>query len=260
MIDGTVLKSDMLDGARGIQHAFFTRQGGVSEGIYASPNCGYGSNDDPQAVRENRRRAAAYLGASYDDIVTSHQVHSAKALVIEAPFGPAGPQQADALVTQMPGLAIGVLAADCTPVLFADPQAKVIGAAHAGWRGAVSGVLEATLDAMETIGAERSRIRVAIGPTIHQPNYEVGPEFEEEFLKLDLRNKRFFTRPATGERPFFDLPGFCYARLKAASAGFIEVISHCTYTNDSLFYSYRRKTHLSEHDYGRQMSAIAITA
>ncbi len=260
MITATTLKSDLLNEAKDIRHAFFTREGGISEGIYQSLNCGYGSNDDRTAVTENRRRAAEYLGSSHEDIATAHQVHSAKALVINAPFGPDGPPQADALVTQTPGLAIGVLAADCTPVLFADQQAKVVGAAHAGWRGASSGILEATLEVMEAVGAKRNRIYAAIGPTIHQPNYEVGPEFEAEFLKRDTNNQRFFVRYSEGGNPFFDLPGFCYARLQAASVRFIDNIAQCTYENDSLFFSYRRKTHGSEPDYGRQISAIAISS
>jgi len=259
MIGATVLHSDLLDNAGDIRHAFFTREGGISEGIYASLNCGYGSKDNPAAVKENRRRAATHLKAAHEDILTAHQIHSAEAMIVDAPFPAESRPKADALVTQTPGLAIGAIAADCTPVLFADSKAKVIGAAHAGWRGALSGILEATVQAMEAVGAQRHRICAAIGPTIHQAHYEVSPEFQTEFLNINANNKRFFTQPSESTKPHFDLPGFCHAALEAAAVGFIDNIKRCTYADDSLFFSYRRKNHRQEPDYGRQISAIVIT-
>jgi len=260
MIDGTVLTAPALQDISGIRHGFFTREGGVSKGVYGSLNCGLGSDDDRNAVLENRRRIAAHLGADAveDGVNTVYQVHSAEAIVIDAPFAPGTAPKADALVTRTPGIAVGALAADCTPVLFADPAAKVVAAAHAGWRGAVAGILEATITAMETIGAERANIRAAIGPTIHQPNYEVGPEFEAQFIARDPDNQRFFTRPSPDARPHFNLPGFCSAALDRSGISIIEELGRCTYANDSLFFSFRRKTHRAEADYGRQISAIVV--
>ena len=205
MIEATVLKSALLQDVKGVRHAFFTRQGGISEGIYAHLNCGYGSRDDVSAVKENRRRAAEYLRCGHEDIVTPYQIHSAEAIVVDAPFAAESRPKADAVVTRVPGQAIGVLTADCTPVLLADPEAKVVGAAHAGWRGAVSGVLEEVISKMETIGASRSRIRASIGPVIYQKNYEVGFEFETEFLSADLGNQRFFKRLGPDSKPYFCL-------------------------------------------------------
>ncbi|MGI9411813.1 MAG: peptidoglycan editing factor PgeF [Hyphomicrobiaceae bacterium] len=259
MIDATILTASNLSHANGIRHGFFTREGGISGGVYDSLNCGFGSDDDTEAVAENRRRVAAHLGASHDDVLTVHQIHSADALIVEQPFAAGDRPRADALVTNVRGLAVGALAADCTPVLFADSVAGVIGCAHAGWRGAIAGILEATLNAMEQIGAGRDRICTAIGPTIHQHNYEVGPEFEKEFLNQDPEYGRFFARPDPQGRPHFDLPGFCHSRLAAAGVGSIESTARCTYDDDSLFFSFRRKCHRSESDYGRQISAIVVT-
>ncbi len=257
-IDGQVIEAANLTELSGVRHGFFTRQGGVSGGVYASLNCGFGSDDDRAAVTENRRRVAAHLGVTFPNVLTVHQIHSALALVVDAPFPPASAPKADALVTATPGLAIGALAADCTPVLFADPEARVIGAAHAGWRGALSGVLEATIEAMVGIGARRDRIAAAIGPTIHQPSYEVGEEFKAAFVAEQPDYARFFVRPRPGTRPHFDLPGFCAHRLAAAGLANITPSPACTYENESLLFSYRRKTHLSEADYGRQISAIVL--
>ena len=259
MIDGTVLTAGNLTSASGIRHGFFTRQGGVSGGVYASLNCGLGSDDDRANVLENRKRAAHHLGSSLGAILTVHQIHSATALVIDQPFTPDNAPRADALVTRTPGLVVGALAADCTPVLFADPEAGVVAAAHAGWRGAVSGILEATVSAMVGIGAERERIRAAIGPTIHQPNYQVGPDFEAEFLSYRTDNQTFFVRPHEGARPHFDLPGFCRARISDAGVASCQDIGRCTYADESLFFSYRRKSHRQETDYGRQISAIVVS-
>ena len=258
-VDGEIVRADCLSDAAGISHGFFTRQGGVSTGIYSALNCGLGSKDDPALVRENRARVARALGAPRNEVMTLYQIHSATALVVDAPFSPGEVRRADALVTRTPGIVIGAMAADCTPVLFADPQARVIAAAHAGWRGALGGILESTIEAMAGIGAERSRIRAAIGPCINQPNYEVGPEFEAEFLGADPGNERFFAPGATGARNHFDLPGYVEHRLSRAGLSVVERRSLCTYDNESLFFSYRRATHRKEPDYGRQISAIVLT-
>jgi YfiH family protein len=246
-----------LAGLPGIRHGFFTRVGGGSHGIYAGLNCGPGSADDPAQVMANRARAAQHLGASHNDIVTLYQVHSATALCIEAPVSAADRPKADAVVTRAPGLAVGVLTADCAPVLFADAQARVVAAAHAGWRGAVGGVLEATIAEMERQGADRRRIHAAIGPAINQDSYEVGPEFEAELLKGCPDNARFFTREPPS-RAHFDLPGYVENRLVAAGLSQIERRSPCTYENESFFYSFRRSQHREEADYGRQISAIVV--
>lgn len=239
----------------GIAHGFFTRQGGVSGGIYASLNCGLGSSDERANVLENRRRVADHLGARA--VVTLYQTHSATALAVEAP--PEGDlPKADAVVTRVPGLAVAALAADCAPVLLADPFARVVGAAHAGWRGAVGGILESAIAAMEQLGAERSRIAAAVGPCISQRAYEVGPEFEAEVLAQGGDNARFFDRPSPASRARFDLPGYVAARLSAAGLASVDCLGVCTYANESLF-SYRRSQHRREADYGRQISAIVVT-
>jgi len=257
-IDGTVFEATSFSGIDGITHGFFTREGGVSGGVYDSLNCGYGSGDDRAFVSENRRRIAGHLGARHDDVVTLYQVHSATALAIDRPFPAGSRPKADALVTKTPGLAIGALAADCAPVLFADPEARVIGAAHSGWRGAISGILAATVDAMVALGADRGRIRAAVGPTIHQAAYEVGPEFESQFLEVTPTHARFFSKPTARAKAHFDLPGFCMHQLAETGIGQVETIGKCTYENESLLFSYRRKTHLGENDYGRQISAIVL--
>jgi hypothetical protein len=243
----------------GVQHGFFTRKGGVSEGIYASLNCGHGSDDTTEAVHENRRRVAVALGQrEAAQVVTLYQVHSARALVVDRPLPRDALPKADALVTRSPGVVVGALAADCTPVLLADPHARVIAAAHAGWRGAIGGVLEATIGQMEALGARRSSVRAAIGPCINQASYEVGPEFQDQFLAADSGYARFFARPEPEARPRFDLPGFVAWRLQAAGVGAVERQSLCTFTNESLFFSYRRTTRSREPDYGRQISAIVL--
>lgn len=243
---------------RNIRHGFFTRGGGVSEGIYAGLNTGLGSNDDPANVLENRRRVAEHLGADHGSVITLYQVHGATALTVTAPQDRTNLPKADAVVSKTPGLAIGVLTADCTPVLFADPLAGVVAAAHAGWRGAVGGILEAAIAEMERQGARRENIRAAIGPTISSEIYEVGPEFEAEVLKLDPGNERFFHAPSPGSRVHFDLPGYVTARLERAGLTNTHVCAPCTYRNESLFFSYRRSQVLKEGDYGRQISAIVV--
>lgn len=233
-------------------HGFFTRQGGISRGLYAGLNCGPGSSDDPDAVAANRARVAAHLQVSPDALLTLHQVHSPNVVRVTEPFVAEDRPRADALVTDRPGLAIAALAADCAPVLF---QADgVVGAAHAGWRGALSGVLEATAADMSALGARD--IRATVGPCISQKAYEVGPEFLEAFLAEDPDHARFFASGA-GERMQFDLPGFCLARLRAAGVE-AEWTGHCTYADPDRFFSYRRTTHRGEADYGRMISAIRL--
>jgi YfiH family protein len=242
----------------GIRHGFFTRAGGVSGDLYASLNCGPGSADAPANVAENRARVARHLGAGRPEVETLYQVHSGNAVSIDAPVAADARPQADALVTRTPGLVIGVLTADCAPVLLADAAAGVVGAAHAGWRGAVSGVLEAAVAAMEKLGARRNAIVAAIGPAINQVSYEVGPDFEEALLKSCASNGMFLARNNPHDRAHFDLPGFVEMRLKACGVGQVEQQSLCTYANESLFFSFRRSTHRAEPDYGRQISAIVV--
>ena len=251
------LTADCLAGHSAIAHGFFTRHGGVSLGGYASLNCGLGSKDDPAAVAENRVRVASCLHS--DGLITAHQVHSATAVVAEHEWGREERPRADAIVTATPGLAVAVLTADCAPVLFADPEARVVAAAHAGWRGAIGGVIEATLATMEKLGGRRERVRAAVGPCIGQSVYEVGPEFEQEFLQLDAANARFFSRQAPDARPHFDLAGYAEHRLRRAGVGHVENVARCTYAHADDFFSYRRSRALKEADYGRQISGIALT-
>ncbi|SFA99003.1 conserved hypothetical protein [Poseidonocella pacifica] len=246
-----ILTSDALGTLR---HGFFTRRGGASSGVFEGLNCGRGSSDQDEIVRINRARVAEAMNVAPDDLYGVHQIHSAT--VIRAEPGTGSPQ-ADALVTSTPGIAISVLTADCAPVLFADEAAGVIGAAHAGWRGAIEGVLEATLDEMIALGAERGRITAVIGPTISQRAYEVGPEFLETFVVDDPSNARFFSG-GKNDRMHFDLPGFILGRLRAAGVGEAEWIRHCTYSDEARFYSYRRSTHRQEADYGRLISTIRL--
>ena len=252
-----IITSPLLGAAPGLRHAFFTREGGVSDGIYAGLNGGIGSNDDPAKVAENRRRMAEALGVTPERFLTVYQVHSPDVAVAEAPWDQASRPKADAIVTRTPGLAIGVTTADCGPILFADPAAQVIGAAHAGWKGALTGVLESTLDEMERLGAQRSRVVAAIGPLIRQPSYEVGAEFVARFTAANPAYAAFFT---VAERPghaMFDLGGFIRMRLEAAGVGMIDDLGIDTYP-DERFFSYRRTTHRSEPDYGRHVHAIVL--
>jgi len=253
------LTADNLAGLPGIAHGFFTRQGGVSEGIYASLNCGFGSSDTAARVAQNRARVAHHLGATSGDVLTLHQVHSALAVAVTGHIPRGELPKADGLVTRTRGLVIGALAADCAPVLFADPVAGVIGAAHAGWRGAVGGVLEATVGAMLDLGADRAHIRAAVGPCISQASYEVGPDFEADLVARDPLNATFFAHNATTGRAHFDLPGYVAARLTHSGIVSVTRQTPCSYTNDQLFYSFRRTTHAKQADYGRQISAIVLT-
>ncbi len=244
----------------GIRHGFYTRQGGVSDGIYASLNCGVGSEDDRSRVSENRGRVARDLGVAADQLATPFQIHSPDVAIVEAVWPVGQGPKADAVVTDRPGLAIGVGTADCGPLLFADSEARVIGAAHAGWRGAFTGVIEATLAAMESRGAARKRITVVLGPTISAAAYEVGPEFIARFIDKDATSARFFTPSGRENHHRFDLPAYIGARARAAGVGRFEDLALCTYADPERFYSYRRMTHQGEADYGRLLHAIALTA
>lgn len=241
----------------GLRHGFFTRQGGVSEGRYSSLNCGLGSGDAREAVHENRKRAADALGEPVERLVTLFQIHSREVIAVEEPWPATERPRADALVTARPGVVLGVLTADCAPVLFADPQARVVGAAHAGWKGALGGVAEATLDAMERLGAERRRIRAAVGPAIGARSYEVGPEFPVAFLAQDPANAAFFAK-GEGDRQLFDLKAYVAHRLRLAGVGSVAVDEADTLADEQSFFSYRRTTKLGETDYGRLLSAIVL--
>lgn len=246
-----ILTADALSD---IRHGFFTRRGGASSGVFAGLNCGAGSTDQTEIVAINRARVAQAMQVPPDSLVGVHQIHSADVVTVT---GPGAQGRADAMVCNRPGLALGVLTADCMPVLFHDPQAGVIGAAHAGWRGALAGVLEATLDAMEGLGAQRANIAAVIGPCISQRAYEVGPELLDAFTAEDAGHAWFFAN-GQGDRYLFDLPGFGLRRLRDAGIGHAEWTRHCTYSDPALFYSYRRSVHAGEADYGRLISAITL--
>jgi YfiH family protein len=249
--------SPLLSAIPGLRHAFFSREGGVSDGIYAGLNGGLGSNDDPAHVAENRRRMAEAIGVAPGHFLSLHQIHSPDAMVATGPWpGPERPR-ADAIVTRTEGLAIGVTAADCGPILLVDPNARVIGAAHAGWKGALTGIVESTVDAMERLGAERGGIVAAIGPLIRQPSYEVGDEFVERFVEADAENGRFFIPAAREQHSMFDLAGFIRMRLETAGVLMIDDIGVDTYS-DERFFSYRRSVHRKEPDYGRHVHAIVL--
>jgi YfiH family protein len=242
----------------GIRHAFFTREGGVSAGHYASLNGGVGSHDDPALVAENRTRMAAALGVAPDNLLTAYQVHSPAVVVAEAPWTPLARPRADAIVTRIAALAIGVTTADCGPILFVEPGARVIGAAHAGWRGALAGVVEATVEAMERLGAARESIRAAIGPLIRQRNYEVGPDLIARFAAEDRDSAAFFVDAPRPGHALFDLGGYVAARLTRAGVRHVEDLGLCTYADPGRFFSYRRATHRAEADYGRHVNAVAL--
>lgn len=243
-------------GGKQIRHGFFGRQGGVSEGIYRGLNVGLGSEDHSDAVAENRRRVANWFDLPVDRLATVHQIHSPDVVVVDGSYGGDRPQ-ADAMVTATPGIVLGVLTADCGPVLFADAQAGVVGAAHAGWKGAVSGVLENTIDAMIALGARREQIVAGLGPSISQENYEVGPERVESLKEMNPAYADYFSPSSRAGHAFFDLKQLTVDRLAAAGVQ-VEDIGLCTYPDEDRFFSFRRTTHRSEPDYGRQISAIAI--
>jgi hypothetical protein len=251
------LGSPLLSAIPGLRHAFFTREGGVSDGIYASLNGGLGSQDDPINVAENRRRMAEQMGVTPANFLGVHQIHSPDAAVATGPWPGGSRPRADAIVTRTAGLSISVTAADCGPILLVDPNARVIGAAHAGWKGALTGIVESTVEAMEKLGAERSGTLAAIGPLIRQHSYEVGGEFVERFLQADAENAPFFIPAARVGHAMFDLAGFIRMRLENAGVLMIDDIGVDTYS-DERCYSYRRSVHLDEPDYGRHVHAIAL--
>ncbi len=242
------------DSLAGFRHGFFTRRGGASSGIFKGLNCGFGSTDQRQAVALNRARVAQAMQVKEDALISVHQIHSADVVHVTRPF--AGPKpQVDAMVSNTKGVALGILTADCEPVLFGDPDAGVVGAAHAGWQGALNGVLEATIGAMIKLGAVRENISAIVGPAISQRNYEVGPEFMDRFLDVDPDFGQFFAG-GQGDRVHFDLPAFGVARLRGAGIKHAEWTRHCTYDDPDRFYSYRRTVHNREADYGRLISVI----
>ena len=238
------------------KHGFFTRHGGQSTGIYAGLNCGMGSNDDIETVLSNRAMVANAFDVASEHLMSVYQIHSADAVIVDQPFRNE-PPKCDAMVTATKGLALGVLHADCAPVLFEDREAGVIGAAHSGWRGAIGGVLSSTVEAMIELGARRDQISAAVGPCISQRAYEVGPEFVEEFLdRTDVYSTYF--AGGTGDRAMFDLPRFVLDRLRDAGITDVEWTGDCTYSDPDRFFSYRRSCHNNEPDYGRLISVIAI--
>jgi polyphenol oxidase len=253
----TPLQSSHLSDLDGVAHGFFGRRGGVSKGILASLNCGYGSNDDAAAVLENRTRVATWLGTQEPRLLTVYQIHSADAVPVTMPWARGDSPRADAMVTNVPGIALGVLAADCAPVLFADASARVVGSAHAGWKGALGGVVESVLALMETMGAKRARIRAAIGPCISQASYEVGPEFRDRFVESGSENAGYFVPSMRADHWQFDLPGFVRSRV-AASGVDVDAVGACTYKDEKGLFSYRRATHRAEPEYGRNLSAIML--
>lgn len=247
-----VITDPLLEGTA---HGFFTRKGGASSGVFAGLNCGYGSSDQHDVVGINRARVANVIGVPSNHLVGVHQIHSADAVTVDGPTDTSS--KADALVTSTPGVALSILTADCQPVLFADVNAGVIGAAHAGWKGALHGVLEATITQMESLGAARATITAVIGPSISQRNYEVGPEFRDQFLAVDQDHDRFFLADQ-GDRFLFDLPAFGLARLRECGITKASWTRHCTYADADRFFSYRRSVHKKEADYGRLISSICL--
>jgi polyphenol oxidase len=252
------MESPALAALGSVRHGFFGRPGGVSEGIFASLNCGFGSGDDPARVAENRARAARQAAVDPASLLTVHQVHSPRVVLVDTAWRREEAPQGDAMVTTRPGLALGILAADCVPVLFADAQARVVGAAHAGWRGALDGVLEATIAEMRRQGAEPARITAAIGPCIQQASYEVGAEFRARFIAADPANDRFFAAGKRDGHCQFDLPGYVAARLAEAGLGGVDRLARDTCAEPAAFFSYRRNTLDGRNGYGRNISLIAL--
>jgi len=254
--DKMFVQAPILAGMDGVAHGFFTRLGGTSEGIYASLNCGLGSRDVQDSIAENRERAARLLGA--DTLIGVYQKHSGTAVVAKKPWSRNKVPEADAIVTSTPGLAISILTADCAPVLLCDPEARVVGAAHAGWRGALSGIVESTVEAMAGIGARPERIGAAIGPTISQGAYEVGQDYKAQVVGQDPESEPFFAIDEGSGEPHFDLAGYVAERLSRAGVGETFDLGLCTYYDETRLFSYRRSQHHGEDDYGRQISAIVL--
>ncbi len=252
-----MITSSLFDRAS-IRHGFFTREGGVSTGVYAGLNCGAGSEDLTENVRSNKRRAMQKLGMNEDDLATVYQIHSTEVVYIKDRSQIAEKPKADALVTCLPGIALGILTADCVPILFADAKNGVIGAAHSGWKGALGNIAKEVIDVMVHAGAERSQISAAIGPSIQHNSYEVGPDFPAPFIKLDEANKAFFSASTRDGHFMFDLTGFVKMQLEHLQIGAVDRLSHDTCTDERLFFSYRRMCKRKEADYGRQLSSIAL--
>lgn len=253
-----MIEAPALGVVPGLAHGFFTREGGVSTGVYGSLNVGLGSADDRDAVLENRARVAARLGVARSGLAMPYQIHSPDVVTVRESWGPGLGPKADAVVTAEPGVAVGVSTADCGPILFADGEARVVGAAHAGWKGAFGGVIEATLASMTALGARADRVVAVLGPTISAAAYEVGPEFVDRFLAADPANDRWFVPSDRPGHAMFDLPGYILSRLAAAGVAHAESLGLCTYGDEARFFSFRRMTHRGEPDYGRLVSAIAI--
>ncbi len=256
MSDFNIQFARAFDGVSCLSHGFYGRKGGVSTGLYQGLNAGRGSRDKSEHVKENRRRIAASLGVDLANLLTNHQCHTTEVVHVEGPLT-GTPPRADAMVSKTPGVALSALTADCAPVLFVDPEARIIGAAHAGWRGALAGVTDATIGAMVELGAHKSRIRAAIGPCISQENYEVGPDFVAAFISASLANGRFF-RTGKAEKSHFDLKAYLKARLRTQRIGSVSVCDACTYGEPDEYYSYRYNTHHGQSDYGRNISAIVL--
>ena len=253
-----MIKAMNLSGLDGVRHAFFSRYGGVSEGIYESLNCGYGSGDEQKKVRANREAAMRQLGARADELVTLRQCHSTKAVIVDAPWSLEARPTGDAMATNIPGIALGVMTADCGPVLFADSVSGVVGAAHAGWKGSVNGVLNATIKAMEVLGATRKNISAALGPCIRQASYEVGEDFKKRFVDIDIKYEIFFEPAFREGHAMFNLAGFIMNQLDQLEIGSAEDIGIDTYPSAGGFFSYRRSTHRGEKDYGRGLSVVIL--
>ena len=254
-----MITASELNANTNIKHGFFTRRDGVSHGVFRGLNCGYGSGDTPAHIDQNRSVAMAKLGLSRQNLNTVYQIHSADVVVAQKAWARDDRPKADAIVTNQPGLAVGIMTADCTPVLFSDPNAGIVGAAHAGWRGAIGGVLAATVEKIEEMGGDRSQVIAVVGPCIHQSSYEVGPDFHTSFLQENPANERYFVPSEKARHQLFDLPGFVLTKLADLGLAVVQDVSEDTYANEDRFFSYRRSTHRKETDYGRGLSAIVLT-
>jgi len=252
-----VIRSNIFNSST-VAHAFFTREGGVSTGLYQGLNCGAGSNDAPDNVTTNKRIAMTELGRAPEELVTLYQIHSTDVLVIDAQTDLNSRVKADAMVSRTPDIALGILTADCVPVLFADTDNGVIGAAHSGWKGALGNISANVIDAMIKLGARRDLIKAAIGPAIQQASYEVGPEFPAPFIEKNADYHKFFTPSINAGHHMFDLTGFVKSQIKSEKINAVDLIKNNTCTEENLFFSYRRMYHRSETDYGRQLSVIAL--